>query len=86
MPNEAAIRARHSGAAANIQRRDAPAAEAYRINSVTNEKKVTNVTNENNVSNETNNNNAKIKYNEKEDCCFADSAVCFSCNLAQAVA
>ena len=61
MPNEAAIRARHSGAAANIQRRDAPAAEAYRISKESQGKIVVcviNVINENNVSNANNGPNA----------------------------
>ena len=63
MPNEAAIRARHSGAAANIQRRDAPAAEAYRISKESQEKIVVcviNVNNENNVSNANNGPNVNI--------------------------
>ena len=59
MPSEAAIKAKHFGAAANTQRQVAMEAETYKtVNNVTNEK---NEKNEKNVINEKNEKNEENK-------------------------
>jgi hypothetical protein len=55
MSSEAAIKAKHFGAAANTQRQVAMEAETYKtVNNVTNEKNEKNVINEKNEKNEKN--------------------------------
>ena len=62
MPSEAAIKAKHFGAAANTQRLAAMEAEIYKtVNNITNEKNEKNKKNEKNVINEKNEKNENNK-------------------------